>query len=280
MPLILEQFPDAAVQAIKSNIPWDECFQQLLKLGAIYKDQTRICHEFDVDATNVVRIHLMPRRYEIHKFSIENDVIYSHPSFFIVNKPAMVPVHPTLDNSTENLLFQLQNHFGGDVFATHRLDLETTGLMIFARGKASISYFQNIFMQRQIKKIYKAIVRKSGSEMGLQTHWMLKSDRSPKLIFDSAMENTVKIELAILDRRSFAKYDADCVDIELLTGKTHQIRAQMSHLGSPLLGDAVYGGSFFPMGSDYKHFLLHSYRLEFADALGRSHQFVQNPVWS
>lgn len=279
VPLINEQLPYAAVQAIKRNISWEECLRQLLSLGAIYKDQRRMQQEFNVDESNVVRIHLLPRRYDVQHIRIDDCSIHEDSDFLVINKPSMVPVHPTLDNLTENILYLLQQERETRLYAVHRLDLETSGVLLLAKNALSMLYLQNLFSHRHIEKFYKAIVSGSGSELGLQRHWIQTSDRSPKVVFDSVADDRTLIELVILNREPFVSAGGQSVDIQLLTGKTHQIRAQMSHLGSPLIGDTLYGGHSFSKDSSYTHFLLHAYKMELVDAKGKVRRWETSSEW-
>lgn len=269
VPIVNQQFPAANL-----NIRLNE----LLHLGALYVDQKRMRTEFEVDAENVLRIHLMPRRFDISVFDYERDVIFQNSDFMIVNKPALLPVHPTLDNFTENLLSCLQEKTKTPVFSVHRLDIETTGLIIFAKNELAMAYFQKLFSNREIKKIYKAVVRGSGPTPGFYRHWMLKDPRSPKKISTHEQANHVAIELNVLSRGAFSP-GTSIVEIELLTGKTHQIRSQMAHLGFPLIADTMYGGGPFASEITYSHFLLHAYQLEFTDSQGNHKSFTRQPSW-
>ena len=142
-----------------------------------------------------------------------------------------------------------------------------------------MSYYQGLFSQRTIEKHYLAVVQGAGPELGHYRYWMQKSKRSPKEVTDKEIPNSSIIELNILNLSKFDLPGTSLVDIELLTGKTHQIRSQLSHLGFPLRGDHLYGGTEFPKGSSHDHFLLHSARLEFDDSSGQRQQFVHSPLW-
>lgn len=282
VPIVNQQFSDLECQQIKGSGSWDECLNELLNLGAIYVDQKRMCSEFVVTSENVVRFHLLPRRFDMSLFDYDRDVIFQNSDFIVINKPAWFPVHPTLDNIRENLLFCLQQKQEGIVSSVHRLDMETTGLIIFSKGKSARSYFQELFSQRKINKTYKAVVTGAGPPPGYYRHWMRKDLRSPKVIIDHEQPNHVVVELKILNRMPFFASNKEAntiLEIELLTGKTHQIRSQLAHLGSPLVADTLYGGPPFAQGAEYPHFLLHAYQLEFVDQHGQTHIFKNLPRW-
>lgn len=278
VPIVNQHFLATQLNLIKGPRTWDECLTELLKLGAIYVDQKRMLAPFEVDSENVVRIHLMPRRFDAAIFEYDRDVIFQNQNFLIVNKPALLPVHPTLDNVVENILFCLQQKTQGPVFSVHRLDLETTGLIAFAKTESATAHFQNVFSEHDINKIYKAVVTGDGPRPGFYRHWMLKDPRSPKKISDQDGSDHMAIELKVLGGSPFLA-NTSVVEIELLTGKTHQIRSQLAHLGSPLVADSLYGGKPFADKTQYPHFLLHAYQLEFRDQQGQAHRFQVQPKW-
>lgn len=278
VPIVNQQFSVSELGLIKGTRPWDECLSELLSLGAIYIDRQRVRVPFDVDPGNVVRIHLMPRRFSTKVFDYERDVVFQNHDFIVVNKPALLPVHPTLDNVIENLLFCLQEKTKGPVFSVHRLDIETTGLIVFAKTELATGHFQKLFANHEIKKIYKAVVSGKGPEPGFYRHWMLKDPRAPKKISSLERPEHMAIELKIVSVTPFVSA-ASSVEIELLTGKTHQIRSQLSYLGYPLKADTLYGGEPFAGDPYYPHFLLHACQLDFKDQHGELRSFTLPPKW-
>lgn len=283
VPLISDRFSNTNLEAIKRTLSFvenmDECLKQLLNLGAVYKDQTRMEKEFIVDPANVIRIHLMPRRYDSNRFHFGNDVVYESKDYLIVNKPSLLPVHPTVDNCKENLLFLLRQKFGSEICCIHRLDLETTGLLLFAKNNTTQHYFHNLFARREIRKYYRAIVPTGKLPLGYQCHWMQKSKRSPKRLFVNEVLDSSTVELIITDNYPSRFPNLNIVSLELLTGKTHQIRAQLSFLGFPLPGDSLYGGSTFSSAIGETHFLLHACGLKFVDQQGVPQNFSLQPSW-
>ncbi|MBL7543989.1 MAG: RluA family pseudouridine synthase [Bdellovibrionaceae bacterium] len=281
VPLIEEQFSDAGVRAIRGGGSWDECLKILILLGSVYLDQKRQTAVFDLDSHNVVRIHLMPKRYDTRLFQWGEHVVFENSEFLIVNKPAFLPVHPTLDNCTENILKIIQQKQTETIYCVHRLDLETTGLMIYAKGAKAMGYFQRLFSSRKgLRKFYKAMVDGTGPEEGFYQHWMLPGQGTPKKvvdIIDPDRTDAASIELTVQNRKGiqWQNRPVAIVDIELHTGRTHQIRAQMAHLGFPLVSDVLYGG---PNLSTTFH--LHSYRLHFIDQQGQIYEFNCDPFWN
>ncbi len=283
VPLILETFTTVEISCIKMALGlgdnWNDGFCRLLELGAVYLNQNRRQQEFELDSSDFLRIHLMPRRYDIGQFQNGNSIVFENNDYLVVTKPAGLPVHPTVDNIKENLLSCLQTWLEKPVFNIHRLDVETTGLILFAKNENSMRYFQDLFSRRKIKKHYKAIAAGAGLVLGNHQHWMLKGLRAPKKIVSLATNNASLVELKVLSYEPFKMDNSYLADIELLTGKTHQIRSQLSFLGCPLVGDFLYQGPEFPSHVGWTHFLLHAYRLEFVNLAGQQQVFEQQPIW-
>jgi 23S rRNA pseudouridine1911/1915/1917 synthase len=283
VPIVNQHFSESILHDIKGALSWDECLRQLLKMGAVYLDQKRMNHDFPVDADNVVRIHLLPRRFDTDVFNVRRDIVFQNEDFLVVNKPALLPVHPTVDNSIENLLSLLKKKPPGPIFSLHRLDVETTGLILFAKSESAMRYFHKLFENRNITKIYKAVVSTGEIPLGHQRHWMEKKPRSPKKIRSEEHLGFQPIELNILRHTHFeAQPGTMIVDVELLTGKTHQIRSQLAHMGFPLVGDSMYGGAPFGIQKNerrFNHFLLHAFELHFVDPKGLNQKFQLMPSW-
>ena len=283
VPLIFETFSKADISCIHAALglgdDWDDGFYRLLDLGAVYLNQKRIQKEFVLDSNDFVRIHLLPRRYNISRFHNGKPIVFETNDYMVVSKPAGLPVHPTVDNVKENLLSCLQTRFARPIFNIHRLDVETTGLILFAKNELALRYFQDLFSQRKIKKFYKALVSGCGLSLGVHQHWMLNGLRAPKKIVSVATPKASVVELNVVSYEKFGTDDFYVADVELLTGKTHQIRSQLSYLGCPLIGDSLYSGPDFPVQADWTHFLLHAYRLDFIDPTGQHRVFEQQPIW-
>lgn len=235
---------------------------RLIQFGAVYCQEIRMVSDKwrteKISANSLLRFHFCPRRYFYLWENLDQRIIYEEDQFLVIDKPAGVPIHPCLDNATENILVQLEKFHGRCYFSVHRLDIETQGLLILAKTKRAQQEFHRIFQQRGIRKEYEAIVSNSHLPIGKQIHWMRDSKRAPKTIVSQKEENAKICKLNILEvseldsvflRDRFKlnpKKKYNKVRIELETGRTHQIRAQLNYLGSPIVGDQLYGGDSNP----------------------------------
>ena len=163
-------------------------------------------------------------------------ILLSHPDFIVVNKPVGVAMH----DSETTLLRLLQQQQGlSELHLCHRLDTPTSGVMLLARHPHAAATLGELFAARRIQKYYLALTskkpkKKQGSIIGNMQkrragQWMLcPSTTHPAVtqFFSYGLEEGVRVVL-----------------VKPLTGKTHQIRVAMKSLGSPILGDTLYGGA-------------------------------------
>lgn len=250
--------------------------QELLDLGAIYLQEKRLEADQKTPTLRIpqgalLRFHLAPRRYPFFWEDLTKNIFYENENYLVFNKPAGVPIHPTVDNEMENLLYQLTQRLPYQVHMIHRLDVETQGLLLLAKSKRAQSLFSEMFSEHRIVKTYQAIISLGSLEPGLKRHWMLNSKLSPKKLFDKEVGDTKLCELEILSvkplqnflmKNKFSLSEQQkyfLAQVKLITGRTHQIRAQLSHLGYPIIGDSVYGGEAHSILG------LQSVRLEFVD---------------
>ena len=234
--------------------------EELLEFGSVYVNQKRVTQNQSITSLDHIRIHRKPRRFHTHQTNWQERIVYENDNLIILNKPSGIPCHATVDNIKENLLHILETHTGKKYYITHRLDIPTQGLLILAKDQRTQTQINKAFADRKIKKIYKAHCVPNEISLGFHEHHMIKSPRAPKTMRDEKGENTEICQLIILQTNKFTKHHEH--RIELCTGRTHQIRAQMAHIGSPLIGDTLYQG---PAWDNENAIALWSYELEFLE---------------
>lgn len=171
------------------------------------------------------------------------EILYEDEHMLVVNKPARQLVHPT--GQTQNgtlanfLAYELQQrNIVSAIRPVHRLDRETSGCIIFAKDSRSQFILEQQLKDRKLKRIYWALVKgvvspASGTiDAPIGAHPSLPNRRSINQ----------KGEEAITHYRTIHSYsDASLLELTLETGRTHQIRLHLSHLGYPIIGDGMYG---------------------------------------
>lgn len=146
---------------------------ELIELGAIYVKSAsdirprRILSDVHVSEGDLIRVHPYPRRYKIvDDIDWRCATIHDSADYVIINKPAGVPSHPTLDNYYENVFVRAKSEMKheGTLYLPHRLDTDTSGLLLLGKSKKFASYFGSLLRLRQnVTKKYRAIIASTSS---------------------------------------------------------------------------------------------------------------------
>lgn len=220
----------------------------LLDLGAVYLNSERLADECNLKADDILRIHTEPKRYTLPQTTPSNVIVDETEGYVIVNKPAGIPIHPTLDNRIENCLSWLSRERDSKLLITNRIDVGTEGLIIFAKNEKAQRSFMLQSQENRLQKFYSAVtIRRIQPQV--MKHWMKPSPYPPKELGDVAAEGWKRCQATVVESQDIGSF-SECL-IELQTGRTHQLRAQLSALGEPILGDQLYGSSvrFSPLNT-------------------------------
>ena len=224
---------------------------------------------------DVLKITLLEESASEHILPVpmEPDIVYEDEDLLVVNKPFDMPVHPSIHNYDNTLANGMAYYFQqkGETFifrCINRLDRDTTGLLILAKNALSASILSNDMKTRKIHRTYQAVV----SRIPVPASGTIDAPIARKE--DSAIERCVdfeKGEPAVTHYRTLeTKENLALVELSLETGRTHQIRVHMQHMGCPLLGDYLYNPDFTLIN----RVSLHSYSLSFVHPItGKSMYF-------
>lgn len=181
------------------------------------------------------------------------DIIFQNADFIAINKPAGMLSIPDRSNSTDSLKELLQQKFE-KVFTVHRLDRETSGVIVYALHEESHKALSRLFEERQTVKMYNGLVHGEPTEKSL-------------LIDEPIMEHPADNGTMVINRKGkpsqtasnllegFGKFS--WMQFQIFTGRTHQIRVHMKHAGHPIVCDPLYGnGQPFFLSSIKKNFRL------------------------
>ncbi len=187
------------------------------------------------------------------------DVIYQDPELLIVNKPSGLLSVPGRGEHKSDCMYSRVLAEYGTALVVHRLDMPTSGLMLFALSKSMQSDMSKLFENRKISKQYVAIVSgHPGSQSGVI---------SQPLITDWLNRPKQKIDYSIgkpsITRYKVSSYEKNNTRVELIpeTGRSHQLRIHMSSIGHPILGDDLYG-TYSSRNASHR-LLLHAEKLVF-----------------
>nr|WP_243405477.1 RluA family pseudouridine synthase [Solimicrobium silvestre] len=188
---------------------------------------------------------------EDNAYSPENmalDIVFEDKSMLVINKPAGLVVHPAAGNWSGTLLNGLLHHFPAisgvpRAGIVHRLDKDTSGLMVVAKTLEAQTDLVRQLQARTVKREYLALVWGRPNLSGTIDSPMARHprDRIKMAVSDSpsakpAVTHFQRIAIGVLDGKPVS-----LVECQLETGRTHQIRVHMAHLGFPLVGDVLYG---------------------------------------
>ncbi len=180
------------------------------------------------------------------------DVLYADDHIVAINKPAGLLTHRSAIARHERFfaLQLLRDQIGQRVFPIHRLDKPTSGVLLFALNKDCARKLSEQFSARQITKRYLAVVRGHCPQQGLvdrplrekpdkMTDARARQDKPPQEAV-TEFERLAKIELAVeVERYPTTRYSL--VQLQPKTGRKHQLRRHMKHIGHPIIGDSTYG---------------------------------------
>lgn len=194
-----------------------------------------------------------------HSFTPE--IVYEDANILVINKPAGIEVTGD-SNSLTSCLKKSQNFF---IEPCHRLDRNTTGLVLFAKNNISLEILLNKFKNHEIEKRYLATVYGIPKiEKQTITSYLFKDNKKSLVyISDKPQKGYVKIITSYSVVEKYIKENYSILDVTLHTGKTHQIRAHLAHIGHPILGDGKYGNNQINKKFGYKTQKLCSYSLTF-----------------
>ncbi len=195
------------------------------------------------------------------------EILYEDAHLAVVNKPCGMVVHPAAGNETGTLVNALLHHLGGlsGIGGTlrpgivHRLDKDTSGLLLVAKDDAAHQALSDALKARTIEKTYRAVVAGNfREESGFVEAPIARHPNDRKRMAVVPGGRYACTEYRVSERLR----GATLLDVNLITGRTHQIRVHMAHIGHPLLGDTIYGGKKPPVAAS--RLMLHAWRIRLA----------------
>jgi 23S rRNA pseudouridine1911/1915/1917 synthase len=222
-----------------------------------------------VESGDRIRVELAPLpETNLEAEDLDLDILFENDDVVVINKPAGLVVHPAAGNQTGTLVHGLLHHFGelkeqdfedeARPGIVHRLDKDTSGVMIVAKHPAAHEWLAAQFQARTTKKTYLAIASGASRAATRHVEGFIRRDPANRQRF---MHHASEGKAASTDFDLLASGGQCCLyRVRPLTGRTHQIRVHARHLGQALLGDPIYGkpDKRFPG----LRLMLHAWRLE------------------
>ena len=256
--------------------------QQAAKADCILVNDKPVKSNYRVHPRDVISI-LLPRPVHVFELVAEDiplDIVYEDEDVILINKPAGMVVHPAVGNFTGTLVNALLWHFQGQRNAAgeevkpllvHRIDKNTSGIMIVAKSEIAQMKLAANFFEHTIDRRYQALVwgdfpDDEGTVIG-------NVGRNPqnRMVMTVFPEDSEQGKHAVTHYRVIERFGyVTLIECRLETGRTHQIRVHMKHIGHPLFNDESYGGNEILKGTTFT---------KYKQPVNDSFKVLPRPTW-
>ena len=248
--------------------------QHAIEAGSVLVNDKLVKASYKIKPLDIISVVLPhpPRDTEVYPENIPLDIVYEDDDVILVNKPAGMVVHPGFNNYTGTLVNALVYHVQqlpqlpgneGRPGLVHRIDKDTSGLLLISKNERAINFLAKQFFDHSITRKYLALVWGDIEQDGTISGYIGRSAKDRKVMAIYSDESKGKWSVThykVLERLNYVTLIA----CELETGRTHQIRAHMKHIGHPLFNDSSYGGDRIVKGTvftKYKQFVENCFEL-------------------
>lgn len=249
--------------------------QEGIHLGFVKVNDHDVKPNYKIHPADVVTVSLPepPRDTDVKPENIPLNIVFEDDHLLVVNKPAGMVVHPAYQNWTGTLVNALTYHFQnlpnmpgneGRPGLVHRIDKDTSGLLVIAKTEQAITHLAKQFFDHSIERTYQAIVwgvpSPEAGTINVNVGRSLKDRRVTTAFPKGDFGRTAITHYRLLKDLRYVSL----IECRLETGRTHQIRAHMKYIGHPLFNDEMYGGNEIAKGTvftKYKQFVENCFKI-------------------
>ncbi|MEL7421966.1 MAG: RluA family pseudouridine synthase [Bacteroidota bacterium] len=261
-PLRIDKFLNIRLQLSRNRI------QEVIKAGNVTVDDKAVKANHKVKPGELIKVSL-PRFYDetlpLLPEDIPLDIRYEDDHLLVLHKPYGLVVHPGVGNWTGTLANALSFHFGESlpvlegnshnrIGLVHRIDKDTSGLMVVAKSELAMTHLAKQFFDHTIDRTYYALVWGDvEDDQGTISNHIGRDDRQPRInrVYPEGESGKWAVtHYEVVERL----YYTTLVKCKLETGRTHQIRVHFQHAGHPLFSDKLYGGDKIVKGTVYSKY--------------------------
>jgi len=273
----LDKFISKAVPALPKSLMYKYIRTKRIKINGKKGDISTKLVEGDTIDMYINDEFFAPadEHYDFLSASKKLDIVYEDENIILLDKKVGILSHPDESEYNDTLITRVKRYLyeKGDYnpkdensFApalVNRIDRNTGGIVIAAKNAESLRILNQKLKDREMEKYYLCVIHGTlKKKSGLLTGWLIKDEKKNKVeVFASERKGAkeIRTKYSVIDEKD----GLSLVEVELLTGRTHQIRAHFSSIGHPLLGDGKYGTNSLNKVLGYKKQFLYSYRLKF-----------------
>ena len=243
-----------------------------LKIGTIYKalrnkdirvNGIKISENVMVNQGDELTVYITDDLLYGAKSINEKNIIYDDENIVILYKPQDMLVvsqgdEPGLDTLAKDFL-------GYTIYPCHRIDRNTSGIVIFAKNKESEESMSEMIKNHLLRKFYRCtVVGHPKNKKATLTAYLFKDSKTSRVIVSNEKKKGYVEIITKYEVISYNNNGTADLEVQLVTGRTHQIRAHLAFIGYPILGDGKYGKNMLDRRLGYKHQALYAYKLAFA----------------
>ncbi|WP_234118703.1 RluA family pseudouridine synthase [Clostridium hydrogenum] len=275
------QRADKFVRKWLKDVPLSAIYKAFRK-GDIRVNDSKCKEKYSLLEGDTLVVKYIQSKPEKKKFTrIDNNfkVVYEDDNMLLVEKWPGVLVHsnkadgaPTLTDYVLSYLFDKGDYRPEEEVTfipapCNRLDMNTSGIVVYGKNFESLKLLNEMIRDKKIEKYYAALVKGRIKDGVYEGYIHKNEDSNISVVFDEERKDTKKIAMSVKTVESCGSFSF--IEIDLLTGRSHQLRAHLSHLGNPIIGDVKYGdkniNSYYNNKFGLNYQFLYAYKLIFRD---------------